>query len=274
MSPILPKITRNLQKSSETPALDAQVLLAHITGKSRAWLLAHPELKLSLSEEKKLNSALEKLQNNIPLPYVIGHWEFFGLEFHLSNAVLIPRPETEELIEHALSWLRASNARHVLDMGTGSGCIPISLARNIRDLNVVAVDISSSALNIARQNAQKHEVEITFAQSDLLANLPLATFDLITANLPYIPTKTLKTLEVFQREPTLALDGGESGLDLIQRLLKDAPRYLAPKGVIMLEIDSSHGAAALELAKKFFPEAENKLVKDLSKRDRFIIIQT
>ena len=298
----MPSLLNQLTKELNS-APDAQVLLAHITGKSRAWLLAHPELNLSLAQKGNLNHALSKLQNNIPLPYVIGHWKFFGLDFRVSDAVLIPRPETEELVELALSWLHANNGRHILDVGTGSGCIPISLAWNARDLNLVGVDIAESALNIARQNAELHhkgtkdtkifkegqrEVykigtsTLQFIQSDLFANLPLAnlplanlhTFNLILANLPYIPTETLKTLEVYRREPTLALDGGTDGLGLIRRLLEDAPRYLAPKGAAMLEIDSSHGEAALELANKFFPEAENKLIKDLSGRDRFISIQT
>ncbi len=297
MSNLLKRITEHLQDLNDTPALDAQVLLAHIVQKPRAWVLAHPELTLSPIQSKSLEKALSQLQNNIPLPYVIGHWEFFGLDFLLSSDVLIPRPETEELVELALSWLCANKGRHVLDVGTGSGCIPISLARNAPDLNLLAVELSSSALDIARQNAQKHEnrqdaenaknvlsaprktfsigsSEVQFFQSDLFTNLPLATFDLITANLPYIPTATLETLNVYTREPTLALDGGSDGLDLIRPLLKDAPRYLSPKGLILLEIDSSHGEAALELANVFFPEAENKLIKDLSGRDRFINIQT
>ncbi len=299
---LLKEISRAL--TTETPALDAQVLLAHITGRPRAWLLAHPELELTPTQEKNFQKALQKLKTGIPLPYVIGHWEFFGLDFLVSDAVLIPRPETEELVERALSWLRENDGRHVLDVGTGSGIIPISIARNARDLNLVGVDLSESALNIARQNAALHgkiyhrdteNTEITkerqretykigtstlrFIQSDLLANLPSATcnlqpFNLITANLPYIPTATLKTLDVYTREPTLALDGGAKGLDLIRRLLKDAPRYLAPKGLILLEIDSSHGEKALAVANEFFPKAKNKSIQDLSGRDRFISIQT
>ena len=305
MPSTLPKITTQLADISETPALDAQVLLAHITKKERAWILAHPELTLSPAQEKTLQKALTQLEKHVPLPYVIGHWEFFGLDFILSPDVLIPRPETEELVERALSWLRAGKKKKILDVGTGSGCIPIALARNAPDLNLLGVDLSPAALDIARQNAAKHangqsaenaknssssprkiwqigSSKVQFQQSDLLANLPLATrraepveaFDLITANLPYIPTKTLKTLDVYTREPILALDGGADGLDLIRRLLKDAPRYLAPKGLILLEIDSSHGQAALEIAKDAFPETACELIRDLSGRGRFIHIQT
>ena len=310
MISLLDQLTKQLNSLSDTPALDAQVLLAHITQKERAWILAHPELELSSAQEKMLSKSLAQLKENVPLPYVIGHWEFFGMDFIVSPDVLIPRPETEELVERALSWLRANIKKDILDVGTGSGCIPISIARNAPtstklstgDLSLIGVDLSSAALDIARQNAERHanrhtlkgtggaesaenvlsspreiwqigNSAIQFQQSDLLANLPLATFDLITANLPYIPSQTLQSLDVYTREPILALDGGADGLDLVQRLLADAPRYLAPEGLILLEIDSSHGEAALKLANDFFPEAENELIEDLSGRDRFISIQ-
>jgi len=279
MPNLLNQITARLQNLNDTPALNAQVLLAHITQKPRAWVLAHPELTLSSTQKEKLDQSLEELQNGIPLPYIIGHWEFFRLDFILTPDVLIPRPETEELVEHALKWLHDKGGVSVLDVGTGSGCILISLAKNAPDLNLLAVDISSSALDTAHQNAEKHGVskQITFTQSDLFNNLQpsnLQTFNLITANLPYIPSQTLRGLDVYTREPTLALDGGTDGLDLIRRLLADAPPFLAPEGLILLEIASSHGKAALELAQEFFPEADNQLLKDLSGRDRFISIQT
>ncbi|MBT3313081.1 MAG: peptide chain release factor N(5)-glutamine methyltransferase [Anaerolineae bacterium] len=304
MTSLLEKLTKQLDPLSDTSALDAQVLLAHITQKERVWILAHPELTLSFAQEKALTKSLAQLKKNIPLPYIIGHWEFFGLDFIISPDVLIPRPETEELVERVIKRLRASKKKSILDVGTGSGCIPISIARNAPDLNLVGVDLSSAAINIACQNAEKHANRrdaksaknalssprktwrigssiIQFQQSDLLSNLqpatrraePVEAFDLITANLPYIPTATLKTLDVYTREPTLALDGGADGLDLVRQLLADAPRYLAPKGLILLEIDSSHGQAALGVARNAFPKAENKLLQDLSGRDRFIRIQ-
>ena len=270
----LQKITQTLH--SETPALDAQVLLAHILAKPRVWVLTHPEATPSPEQEKALKKALSQLQSGVPLPYVIGHWEFFGLDFNLTPDVLIPRPETEELVEEALAWLDRKPDARVLDMGTGSGCIPIALARNAPDLRLVAVDRSNASLHIARQNAAKHGVakQITFIQSDLFSNVPPAPRNLLLANLPYIPTETLKTLDVYTREPTLALDGGADGLNLIRRFLKDAPKFLAPNGMMLLEIDASHGQKALETAKAFFPEAECALLQDLSERDRFIKIQT
>lgn len=303
-TPLVRHIARVLKGISETPALDAQVLLAHITQKPRAWVLAHPELTLSPQQQKKLDAALKQLQQNIPLPYVLGQWSFFGMDFIVSRDVLIPRPETEELVEMALDWLDDKEDARILDMGTGSGCIPIAIARNARDLSLLGVDRSPAALKIARQNAAKYENRqdaksaerelgsprkswqigsstLEFAQSDLFENLPPAScslppapYNLLLANLPYIPTETLKTLDVYTREPSLALDGGADGLDLIRRFLADAPRFLAPKGLILLEIDSSHGQKALHIAEKFFSEATSSLLQDLSGRDRFIRIQT
>ena len=274
---MLYQLSQQLAPHSKSPQLDAQVLLAHILQMPRSWVLAHPEAELNPAQTEILQNARQKLQAGTPLPYVLGHWEFFGLNFIVTPEVLIPRPETEELVEEALAWLRDKKEMRVLDVGTGSGCIPISLARNAPDLYLVAVDRSPAALSIARQNAAKHGVvdRIKFIESDLFSNVPrFQRFNAITANLPYIPTETLKTLAVYTREPSLALDGGPDGLDLIRRLLADVPRYLAPKGLILLEIDSSHGQKALEAAKEFFPQAKNKLIQDLSGRDRFISIQT
>ncbi|MBC8336325.1 MAG: peptide chain release factor N(5)-glutamine methyltransferase [Anaerolineales bacterium] len=276
MPSLLDQVTRKLHPTSDSPALDAQVLLAHITEKQRSWVLAHPELSLSPKQRIKLEAALQALLQGIPLPYVLGHWEFYGLDFLVSPDVLIPRPETEELVEFGLGWLRDNKSRTVLEMGTGSGCIAIALAKNIPDLKLLAVDLSSAALDIARQNAAIHWVDdqIQFIHSDLFSNLQPATFDLITANLPYIPSETLKTLDVYTREPSLALDGGKDGLQLIRRLLLDAPQWLAPDGLILLELDSSHVQAALKLASTIFPKSVIQLKQDLAGRDRFLAVQT
>ena len=277
---ILEKLTVRLKNLSDSPTLDAQVLLSHITGKPRAWILAHSEVTLNSEQDRSLKAAIARLEKNVPLPYVIGHWEFFGLDFNLTPNVLIPRPETEMLVERAIKWLHdvsTSPPLHALDMGTGSGCIAVALAKHLPTLNLLAVDLSSAALNIARQNAVRHDVleQITFLQSDLLSfqHSNVQNFNLICANLPYIPTETLHSLDVYDREPDLALDGGLDGLGLIRRLLENAPGWLAPQGLILLEIDSSHGQEALKLAQDNFPQAEVNLYQDLAGLDRFIEIQ-
>ena len=263
---------------SETPSLDAQVLLAHITGKNRAWLLAHPEAALTPAQQNALGSAVSRLKAGEPLPYVLDHWEFYGLNFTINAHTLIPRPETELMVEQALEWLQAHPGRRcAADIGTGSGCVAVSLAVNIPDLQITATDISPAALEVARSNAQKHQVaaRIKYVQADLLdIRLPPSTFRLIAANLPYIPTKTLEGLDVFGREPTLALDGGPDGFDIIRRLLPQAVQNLSSNGLLLLEIENTQGEAALNLAREFFPEAQIDLLPDLAGHDRLIRIET
>ncbi|MGC8856145.1 MAG: peptide chain release factor N(5)-glutamine methyltransferase [Anaerolineae bacterium] len=269
---------------SDTPYLDAQVLLAHIAQQPRSWLLAHPEASLSTPELEKLHQALSRLESGEPLPYVLGHWEFFGLDFVVTPDVLIPRPETELLVERAIGWLQAhANERprpRVVDVGTGCGCIAIAIATHLPTARLLATDISYPALRIARQNARNSRLHqrIDFLQCDLLPppphGLPTALhFDLICANLPYLPTQTLRCLPIYGREPTLALNGGEDGLDLIRRLLTVVPRWLKPGGRIMLEIEASQGSRALSLAYDTFSEAEIHLHKDLAGHDRLVEIQ-
>jgi len=269
---------------SDTPYLDAQVLLAHITRQPRSRLLAHEEESLTAAQIEKLQQALSQLEAGTPLPYVLGHWEFFGLDFAVTPDVLIPRPETELLVERAIAWLQANAAERrfprVADVGTGCGCIAIAIATHLPTARLLATDISYPALRVARQNAQHAGLlpRMDFLQCDLLPppprRLPMALhFDLICANLPYIPTQTLRCLPIYGREPTLALNGGEDGLDLIRRLLTIAPRWLKPGGRILLEIEASQGSRALSLAYDAFAEAEIHLHKDLAGHDRLIEIQ-
>lgn len=270
--------------ASDTPTLDAQVLLAHVLGKSRAWVLAHPETELSSEEQQRLAAGLARLRAGEPLPYVLGHWEFFGLDFLVTPDVLIPRPETELLVELALDYLRQNPAaRTVADVGTGSGCIAVSLARHIPDLHVLATDISEPALEVARQNARNHGVseQIDLVQADLLeplnvehstVNFQPVAFNLLAANLPYIPTETLRGLTVFQHEPTLALDGGSDGLVLIRRLLNQAVVYLESNGLMLLEIEQRQGAVVQELAQEVFPQSQVRIFNDLMGYNRVIQI--
>ena len=272
----LHQLTHNAAHSN-TPVLDAQVLLAHIVQKPRAWVLAYPETTLAPQQQKSLREAAARLQTGTPLPYILGHWEFYGLDFTLSPDVLIPRPETELLIEEALQWLQAHpQKRRAADSGTGSGCIAITLAKHISDLHIAASDISPAALKIARANAEKHHVaeRIEFTHANLLAdNLQSTTLDLIAANLPYIPTQTLHMLDVYECEPTLALDGGENGLKLIGRALEQAQRNLARGWLMLFEIDSSHGERAAELAQHYYPHAKIRILPDLTGRDRLLRIE-
>jgi len=267
-----------LRACSDTPELDAQVLLAHSLSKPRSWLPAHPEMRLDPETTNDIGILLERLERGEPLPYVIGQWEFFGLSFEVTPDVLIPRPETELLVECALGWLRRwPEKRGLLDVGTGSGCIGISLAVNIHDLRVTATDISPAALAVARRNAQKLGVakQITCLQADLLPKLQSPDpYSLIVANLPYIPSDTLHHLPAYGREPTLALDGGADGLTLIRRLIKNAPPVLAPGGMILMEIEASEGSMALSIASDTFRDAKIHLQQDLAGLDRLLVMET
>ncbi|MEJ2263876.1 MAG: peptide chain release factor N(5)-glutamine methyltransferase [Anaerolineales bacterium] len=264
-----------LAEVSETPKLDAQVLLSHVLSKSRAWVLAHPEASLSAEQEELLDALVAQSTHGVPLPYVIGHWEFYGLDFVVTPATLIPRPETELLVERALSWLQERPQRHrAVDVGTGSGCIAVTLAAKMTRLVVLATDSSREALKVAQENAQRHGVasRVQIAQMDLLS-ATRATFDLVCANLPYIPTQTLRGLRVYGKEPGLALDGGPTGLDLIRKLLQSGKGRLSVGGLMLLEIEATQAGAVKDLIEESFPEGVVNILPDLAGRDRLVTIR-
>ena len=272
---LLKSLNAQLSQSSETSSLDSQVLVAHYMQKSRSWVLTHPEVNLDQAQYDRIQQAALRLQQGEPLPYVIGHWEFYGIDFNLTPAVLIPRPETELLVDKALEWLRQHPKRlNVLDVGTGSGCIGLSLARQLPDLTVLMTDISQEALEIALSNAKKHHLtnNIELIQADLLKAID-RPFDLICANLPYIPTSILLTLPVAQREPRLALDGGVTGASMIKKLLEQSSNRLICGGLLLLEIESSQGEAVKSLAQSIFPLSRINVYKDLAGHDRCVEIE-
>jgi release factor glutamine methyltransferase len=244
--------------------------------------MAHPELALTAEQQRDLDESLARLEQGESFPYVLGQWEFFGLDFQITPDVLIPRPETELLVEKAIVWLqRSPERRKVADIGTGSGAISVSIAFNVSNAQVLGTDISRKALDVARRNAVRFEVDhrIDFLQCDVLPDygdsVPAEKrFDLICANLPYIPTETLHQLPIFGREPTVALDGGQDGLDLIRRLLNVAPDWLAAGGMMLLEIEATRGNQALQLARRVFPQASIELHRDLAGRERLLQILT
>jgi len=272
----LAQARQRLSHTADQPALEAQVLLAHVLQKPRPWVIAHSDQTLEADQINLLETSLCALQAGFPLPYLTGRQEFFDLDFAVSPQVLIPRPETELLVEKALAWLRAHPARRrAADVGTGSGCIAVTLAHHITDLSLLAVDRSATALNIARRNAQRWQVSerIHWLQSDLLSAVS-ARVDLLCANLPYIPTHKLADLRVAQHEPRLALDGGADGLDLIHTLLTQAARCLAPAALILLEIEAEQPESALSLARRCFPLAQSAVHTDLAGLPRLLSIQT
>ena len=208
--------------------------------------------------------------------------EFYGLDFEVSPDVLIPRPETEHLVEQTLQWLRTHPDRRIgVDVGTGSGCIAVALTVNAPDLRMIACDISLAALRIAQSNLKRHGVDdrVHTVQMDLLnafQKLPFDSppFDFICVNPPYIPTDTLKTLDVSKSEPEFALDGGASGIETIHQLLFAAQDRLAAGGCLLMEIESNQGDIVHALAQSAFPTAEIDVIPDLAGHDRLLVVES
>ena len=285
--------------------ITASALLGHVLGLTRAQLLARPDQLLSTEQVAAFVALVARAALGEPLAYFTGRREFYGLEFEVDSQVLVPRPETELLVDRAL----AARPVRVLDVGTGSGCIAVTLAVRLPQAAITASDLSPGALAVARRNAERHGVaeRIAFVQSDLLEAFPVSDrpassradlakqdrltshvpdpakqdrltarplYDLIAANLPYIDPVELQTLPVARFEPRLALDGGPGGLMLIEQLLRQAPAVLAPGGRVLLEIGASQGPAALALARAAFPGAVASLQRDLAGLDRLLVIET
>lgn len=271
----LTQARRRLEPSTPDAGLEAQLLLAHVLEKNRTWVLAHPEIILSERQFGQLNLLLEKRASGIPLPYILGHWEFFGLDFVVTPDVLIPRPETELLVEQALVWLNNHPSQLMIaDVGTGSGCIAISLAKNQPDIHLLATDQSQAALDLARENASRHGVadRIEWKKTNLLDEYP-SKLDLVVANLPYIPSTTLDNLPILKHEPRGALDGGSDGLRFINELLLDTQRWWAPGGTILLEIEAGQGESAPRLAHELLPDTMITLLPDLAGLPRILKIE-
>lgn len=273
-----PAVQQLESAGNPTPALDAQLWLAHICGLSRAQLLARPEQAVTLAQAARLTGGLARLAAGEPLPYLTGWAEFYGLAFRVSPATLIPRPETEHLVDAALALIPdpAPGGFLVADIGAGSGCIAVTLAVKRPAIHLFAVDVSPAALEVAARNAGQHGVakRITFLPGHLLAPLP-GKVNLIAANLPYVADREWDDLPISVREyePAGALRGGPEGLDLINELLEQAPAALRPGGSILLEIGAAQGPAALALAQDRCPAATVHLQQDYAGRDRLLIIQ-
>ena len=261
-----------LQPHSDSPGSDAQLLLRETLGKPRAWILAHPESDLNSEQVAEFDASLAELRGGAALPHVLGWWEFYGRRFQLEPQVLIPRPETELLIEHALN--RTAPAVAILDIGTGSGCIAVTLALELRESRVTASDLSWEALKVARRNIEDHDVrqQVTLVNSNLVGTFA-GPFDLVCANLPYIPTDQLAQLEVARKEPRLALDGGSLGTELIYEVLERLPGILAGRGCALFEIGQDQAAGVIDKARLSFPLAGLRIEKDFAGRDRLLVIE-
>jgi release factor glutamine methyltransferase len=239
------------EKGIESPRLDAQILLAHALGCERIHIYTRFDEPVDAEQRGQFRDLVRRRVEGCPVAYLVGRKEFYKLSFEVNPAVLIPRPATEALVIAALEFLKPLAAPQVLDVGTGSGCIAISVAKHHAAATIVAVDMSDEALTVARRNAETHGVadRVTFRKSDLFAGLSHdAPFDLILSNPPYIPTATLATLAVDVRdhEPRAALDGGADGFTVFDRLIAGATIHLRSGGALLVEIGFDQEAAALQ----------------------------
>ncbi len=259
---------------SPTPYLDARLLLQYVLQCSHSYLVAHNNARLTAVQETDYRQLVERAGQHEPIPYLLGTAPFYDFELEVNPAVLIPRPETEQLVDTAVQWAKTHHATRLADIGTGSGAIAIALARQLPTATIAAGDISPDALAVARRNADRLAPgRIHFYQGDLLTPLP-SGLDGIVANLPYVTTDEWTALAdgVKWYEPALALKGGPDGLDLIQQLLAQAVNKLAPQGAIFLEIGWQQGTAVTQLAHTFFPEAQVTIQVDFAGHDRIVVV--
>lgn len=271
---------RLLPSVSEEPELEAELLLRHCLGVDRASLYRLLTAELSDEEQQRFRELVRRRLIHEPTAYIVGRKEFFGLEFEVTPAAIIPRPETELLVELAIEAAHKksfADALRIADVGTGCGAIAVALACALPEAKIMATDTSEEALELARRNARRHATDgrIKFVSGDLLDTLA-DRLDIVVANLPYVTTADWLALppEIKDHEPRLALDGGRNGLRAVDRLLRKAPTHLNPSGVLLAEIGDSQGRAAKAAARAAFPEAAVKVMPDLAGRDRVLAVHT
>jgi len=257
--------------------LEAEVLVMSVMRMARQSIFAEQETEVSAQQQEALDGLLARRYQREPLAYILGMREFYGINVVLTPAVLIPRPETEGLVEHALFMAMMgmeSRELTIADVGTGSGAIAINLAIHLPAARIFAVDVADAVLDVAAYNIRAHGVgaRVKLSIGDMLEAVP-EPVDLIVANLPYIPTDRIPTLQPeVQQEPVLALDGGPDGLDLIRRLLIQAEDKLKPNGIILLEMDPEQIPVVQQLALQHFPEGSTSVEQDLAGMDRILTI--
>jgi release factor glutamine methyltransferase len=257
---------------------EAGGLLQHLLGRDRTFVIAHPEQQLTAAQLQSFLELLRRRATGEPLQYITAHQSFFGLDFEVAPGVLIPRPETELLVEQALETLQGSPSPRICDVGTGSGCIAITLLHERSKARAVAIDISAPALEIAKRNARRHSVaeRLTFVQSNCFSSLSPAkfSFDLIVSNPPYVAEDALEGLqrEVRDHEPREALAGGPDGLDVVRRLLSEGTAFLKPGGHLLIEIGFNQSAAVSSLLEQHSWLAKG-IRPDLQGIPRVVVLQ-
>ena len=261
-------------KDVESPKLKARMLMQFVLNKPRQYIIVNDMKELTAQEEKRYFAGIQKLRNHIPIEHITHQKEFMKLSFFVNENVLIPRQDTETLVEEVIKIAKTNNAKNILDLCTGSGAIAISLAKYIDESKIIGVDISQEALKIAKKNAISNEVEgkVSWIKSDLFQDVKPQKFDIIVSNPPYIKKDIISTLErQVQKEPKIALDGGYDGLDFYRKIIKKSYQYLKYKGYLCLEIGYDQKIDVIELLENEEKYSEIYCQKDAYGNDRVVV---
>jgi release factor glutamine methyltransferase len=266
------------------PEIETELLLANILGKTKEFLYINPTKKLTESQTKKLLDLIKRRQKNEPIAYILGYKYFYGLKFKVNKHTLIPRPETEWLVDTALEIIKSRKSQNtkyqILDLGTGSGCIAITITKGLSlqqgqslDVTICGADVSSKALTIAKTNAKTHHAKIKFTQSNLFSNIN-QKFDLIIANLPYVPIDDYNQLkENLKYEPKSAITDGTNTNKIYTKFFEQVSKHLNPKATILLEIDPTQKTSLPSIAKTNLPNSKTTLYEDLQNLYRYAKIK-
>ncbi len=261
-------------KNIDSPKLKARLLMQYVLKQNRQYLMVHDENKLTQEQKEKYFKAIERLSKGIPLQHITHQQEFMKMNFYVNENVLIPRPDTEILVEEVMKIAKKIKAKKILDLCTGSGAIAISLAKYIENSQVTATDISEEALAIAERNAKNNKVDkqIAFLSSDLFFEIPQEKYDMIVSNPPYIKREIVKTLaKEVQNEPLMALDGGWDGLDFYRKIIHQADDFLKYGGYLCLEIGYDQKEDVMDLIEREEKYTNSYCKKDLYGKDRVVV---
>jgi len=255
----------------EDESIISRMLLSNILNCKKEDLIINLNKEISKEEEKEFFCGIEKISKGYPIQYITKKREFMQMDFFVNENVLVPRPDTECLVEEVIKLCKKESKKDILDMCTGSGAIAISIAKNVDNVNVTASDISKGAIEVAKKNAKNLFAKVNFIQSDMFENVE-GKFDVIISNPPYVKTKVIEEY-ILKYEPKLALDGGEDGLKFYKIIINEGYKYLKPNGIIALEIGYDQKEEVQELIKENKNYKESYCIKDLCGNDRVLIIK-
>lgn len=265
ISDVLKKYRQNLD------ILDIELLLAFSLGVSRESTYTHPEAKISLAQRRQFSALVKRRSLGEPLAYLIQNKEFFGLDFYVDHRVLIPRPETEILVEEVIRIAMGKPNLRILDVGTGCGCIAVSLAKNLKNVSITGIDVSDGSLEVAAKNIERHQVEVVLKKSDLLEMVKEEKFDIIVSNLPYLEENDYIGSGVCY-EPRKALFAGKSGVMIYEKLFKQINQLSYKPSFLLFEFGYGQGERIGGLVEKYFPKCDFEIKRDLAGIERVGIV--